>query len=816
MLKNNKFFSEAKPCTAEQFIAACSSEKQRSSIVEIRRYQGQINAALADGDKDAVKRLRAEKDKLKRSLIGIIPATASITPHKNDKGKEGTWRNYRFAQLSGLANLDIDHVDDPRTLWLEICKKPESDRIMLAWVSPSGEGLKLIFKLDPAMNIADNQRKLAAALGVENDEAVKDPCRLAFLSTADDILRNDEAVFSYQNKEYEQKWGNFYRKGNKAQPVKKTAAAVTTTTQQQPVTLPATYHGVKYSDIMREYENLIGKAEVGDRHNWLLTAANHVKKIVDNKPQLLMQVLRMTQTASSLIEDGGEDELQRIAADATALSTFPGINETLRMALQNCGVDMEKSADITAEQNVEYFPVKYWNTRFASLVLGDDVVSRLVRTVGSDLRAPAVITALSLFSVYLGDISFLHYDKRRYWMSALLFIIGEPSSGKSFMIDFADKILAKIREDDTPARNAEQKRKDARQDKELLDDQPMDMGDLRLSHALIRVLPPAISNSMMLERMNNAVKEDENGVEHYKQLVMVDSETQSLIKGNTGAFQEKRDILLKSFQHEMSGSDYRGDDSFNGSVRVGLSGIFSGQERILNKFLTKSADLGDGLVERMMVALMPTHRFMTIPFQVLKKEDEEEQMRLDKDIRLVTEKLDTLTGDYTCYELTKCVHQWCEEQCEIAKATQDRVRDMMKNRHTLMAFRLTLTWAIVRQIDSLSEGNPLVITRQDIAACKLIGDYLMETSLFMFGHDLQQMAKQSEGRMHARSRSSKLQLFFNSLPAEFCFKEIEKNYLSPHSARTALSKLVTRGLVKKVAKDKYQKQSNNMIGTANF
>ena len=104
MYISSKIYSEAKPCTAEQFIAACSSEKQRSSIVKIRRYQGQINAALADGDKDAVKRLRAEKDKLKRSLIGIIPATASITPHKNDKGKEGTWRNYRFAQLSGLAN----------------------------------------------------------------------------------------------------------------------------------------------------------------------------------------------------------------------------------------------------------------------------------------------------------------------------------------------------------------------------------------------------------------------------------------------------------------------------------------------------------------------------------------------------------------------------------------------------------------------------------------------------------------------------------------------------------------------------------------
>ena len=63
-------------------------------------------------------------------------------------------------------------------------------------------------------NLIDNARWLAAQLGMETDEACKDASRLSFISTTDDILYINDKIFTYDNKEFERKYGDAYRTGD--------------------------------------------------------------------------------------------------------------------------------------------------------------------------------------------------------------------------------------------------------------------------------------------------------------------------------------------------------------------------------------------------------------------------------------------------------------------------------------------------------------------------------------------------------------------------------------------------------------------------
>ena len=61
-------------------------------------------------------------------------------------------------------------------------------------------------------NLADNQRWLASQLGVDFDESCKDATRLSFCPGFEDILyMNKDELFTYDNKEYDDKYGPEYR-----------------------------------------------------------------------------------------------------------------------------------------------------------------------------------------------------------------------------------------------------------------------------------------------------------------------------------------------------------------------------------------------------------------------------------------------------------------------------------------------------------------------------------------------------------------------------------------------------------------------------
>ena len=130
---------------------------------------------------------------LKRKLPAFI-FQAMFDETESAKGKLGAWRKQSATRLTGLVVMDIDHVDNPREKFAEwglstdylgtdlrgfINKDTASSagknnvnpclkNILLVYITPSGKGLKIVFKADVKKgNLIDNQHAMAKVLGVE-------------------------------------------------------------------------------------------------------------------------------------------------------------------------------------------------------------------------------------------------------------------------------------------------------------------------------------------------------------------------------------------------------------------------------------------------------------------------------------------------------------------------------------------------------------------------------------------------------------------------------------------------------------------------
>ena len=116
-----------------------------------------------------------------------------LTPH-------ATFRNGRRlnadAVPSGLSMYDLDHIPDPEGRWREIEPRKDELGIVMAHITPSTEGLRLVFIIPQGMNLAQAQRWMADMLGDQKyDECVKDYARCSFVVPREYILYMSDKLF---------------------------------------------------------------------------------------------------------------------------------------------------------------------------------------------------------------------------------------------------------------------------------------------------------------------------------------------------------------------------------------------------------------------------------------------------------------------------------------------------------------------------------------------------------------------------------------------------------------------------------------------
>ena len=176
---------EVQVCTPELFHQATKSSKVKDVCAQIedaleRKRRGEIG--------------QEDYDTMKTRLKSQLPI---LTPH-------ATFRNGRRLNAdaipSGLSIYDKDHIADPTGWWkakseeLRVKNPQVLARILLVHVTPSLEGLRLVFVMPEGMNLAEAQKWMSQQLGDEEyDVCVKDLARPSFIVPEDYILFIDEA-----------------------------------------------------------------------------------------------------------------------------------------------------------------------------------------------------------------------------------------------------------------------------------------------------------------------------------------------------------------------------------------------------------------------------------------------------------------------------------------------------------------------------------------------------------------------------------------------------------------------------------------------
>ena len=174
---------EVQVCTPELFHRAIKGSKVSLICAEIE---------------DALEKLRRgelkkeEYERMKTQLKSQLPI---LTPHATFKNGR---RLNADAIPSGLSIYDKDHIPNPRGYWEEkqkiLAQKLVLDSICLVHVTPSTEGLRLIFKIPKGMTLAEAQKWMSEQLEDNDyDSCVKDLARPSFLVPEDYILYIDEA-----------------------------------------------------------------------------------------------------------------------------------------------------------------------------------------------------------------------------------------------------------------------------------------------------------------------------------------------------------------------------------------------------------------------------------------------------------------------------------------------------------------------------------------------------------------------------------------------------------------------------------------------
>ena len=194
--------AECQPCPVEVFKSLTQAQLTAETINEHRRLK-------------ACGKLKEAREK-KDSLPGCLYQAKEVLVSKGEA-------KYNKDQMGRLVMCDFDHVGNEN---LKVKSeefrseafqtKAQELGILLAFITPGGDGLKVVFKADINFNLVDNQLTMAKKLGLEVtiDSGCKDSSRLSYVPKWDEILYiNEEELFSYDNPAYDEKYGKLYREG---------------------------------------------------------------------------------------------------------------------------------------------------------------------------------------------------------------------------------------------------------------------------------------------------------------------------------------------------------------------------------------------------------------------------------------------------------------------------------------------------------------------------------------------------------------------------------------------------------------------------
>ena len=648
---------------------------------------------------------------LKRKLPAFI-FQATFDETESQKGKLGAWRKQSATRLTGLVVMDIDHVEDPKGVFEnEIMKECENEKngILLVYITPSGKGLKIVFKADAEKgNLIDNQHAMAEVLGVEVDESCKDASRMSFICKESDILFIDKELFTYENKDFAERYTAQYRDGHsKATREDHLPQDTSLTSHPSPLTSKITWRGYDVQSIIdqRFADKLPCKAD-RNRHNESLRLASDLLTLLDGDKADVQRLLTAQPWIQELIEEGERVEttvssaVERMAQkERKYASSLPSaaMLEAIQAVTGKTYQEITKAQKKTMTISEDDINDRLWDWGEQIEALMDEFP--LLRDICKGLKRnqypAALVVSGGLMMTLMTRCSYRFYHRpeelRRLNCSAL--IIGDPACGKSFATRLYKLLMAPVFESDKVGKDAINAYREEMRTKGANKEKP------KKPKVVIQIHPARTSNAQFTQDMINAV-EMVDGVPMHLHMFTFDTELDNTVtvqKG--GSWIDKQSLELKAFHNEEDGVAYSNNDSIFQEFNVYWNFIYTGTPIALKKKVNEQ-NFGSGLATRLTCIPLPATNF-----QMLSRE---RFVDLESDERLKewAYKLDKTKGELSVQKLVDELYDWTERRMLDAQENDSKADEMLLKRCAYHGLNFAAPFIVMRHWDALKQdGN---------------------------------------------------------------------------------------------------------------
>ena len=803
--------------TLEQFRALISAPETIRKVKEARE-------ALARGDK---KTYDAKKRGLPLAIfIGTFEESVKEIENKKTGEKKlvaGCWRLQKHCRLNGLCVIDFDHIEgNPRDVWEEAFAKLSDEdkaRILFVFVTPSGQGLKVVFVADAAIgNLIDNQIVFSRKLGLNPDESCKDGSRGAFLTTSDDVIFIDEErLINYESEDFGKKYDDEYHAGHSQPTITENRHDVSGCDGENQLAVePLTYHNVPYQTIVAAW---VGdkKIEQGDRHRMSLVLADHLRYITDNDPKLIEQILRETPFVKEIIDERGEDVAQTVKS-AQGYEFLKGIPKRMQQALrmsraENQGDGSRDIADSSANHGpvpidspddiYGVLPLDAWAEELQEMATYYPCMKELFLNVHPHKLAAVWFSSAALFGTLMTR-AFYHFWYEPELVRRLnycIFIIGDPGAGKNIVEKFYKKIADPMIQADQCLIDAVNRYKEGRTERTT--STKAQKGEaLKRPVVGIRVHPARTATGEFIRHMNAAV-ETVQGQPLNLHMFSFDAELDNVTKQNKGGDWKDREILeLKAFHNEQDGQMYANQESVTGMFNVYWNFIYTGTPYALHRKVNQR-NFGTGMSTRL--AVIP------LPDKGMAKRHQQVDSDANEALKTWAYRLDKVEGEIPIEALNDETFDWQSSRMEIAEFNGDKADRTLLKRIPYYGIGVSLPYILMRHWDEWQESRTLTMDDRDRRLCRLAMEIQYRCQQFYFGEMAFNYFADQNKEFVQRRRSTRYEECFRKLPDEFKTQQfIEVFGCSNAAASRAINRFQEDGAVEKVKYGFYRKLVNEL------
>ena len=645
------------------------------------------------------------KQALKKRLPVILPHASSFANGR---------RVSADATPSGLAMLDVDHVESPwdfldrlrltedRPLTLTEDRPAAPDRretatltedflqangIVLVAVTASGKGLRVIGERLERESIESAQVRMADVLGIKEYDAVtKDLARASYVVPRSYFLYVDEPGLLLMNEQdtdaidgsHADNGGKYAAEGEIAE-----GRVLTLTEERSPVeyrreqntaalmtqdaaalmtqnTAALTSRGIPYSDIIEQLMIATGNgggAVQGERNTVYFSLANYMRYICDFDAEVLLQVL----------PDFGLSVQERRQAISSAIGR-PRKSE-MPLVLQSAIAVAERETSVSGSPEGE----RVISAAEMAMPALPRLLKLLCRRLPEEYRPAMVIASLPVLGALATRVRFEYLDRQEQSLSFFSCITAPAASGKSFIRKPMDLLLTPINEQDAIEREKEQAYKDKLRASKNSKNQPED------PHACPRNNGVSISIAKLLQLLTYA---------QGKHLIGIGEEMDTLVKSEkAGVWSQKSDIYRLAFDNAEYGQAYMSDASFNAHIKVYYNLLLTGTPNSMKRFFK---DLENGLATRVAFAQLPDTSFTEIPvFAPYSESEKAEIIRWARKLDSLSPSLPSREGvvRISCPQVGTVISAWLEKKRQQAIDADSHAMDTLRRRAAVIGFR---------------------------------------------------------------------------------------------------------------------------------